>query len=264
MAQHGEVRLDAPRRRLRLVVAAVVALGLPGGVAAAAGAQAASAQVPDTTEVTTMTTGIHWLGHDAFCIEVEGRVVYVDPYRLQRDQPKADLILITHDHHDHCSPEDVARVRGPHTVVVTVAAAASRLPPPVRVVQAGDTLTVGGIGIEAVAAYNTNKFRSPGRPFHPKDAGYVGFVIAGGGRRIYHAGDTDAIPEMASVKADVALLPVSGTYVMTAEEAVEAARIIQPRVAVPMHVGAGIGSLEDATRFKTLAPMPVVVLEMEP
>jgi L-ascorbate metabolism protein UlaG (beta-lactamase superfamily) len=216
-----------------------------------------------TTEVENMIKGIHWLGHDSFRLEGSERVIYIDPYQLRSDEPKADLILITHDHSDHCSPEDVARIRAPKTVVVTIAAAAAQLPDPVRLVQPGDTLTVAGIGIQAVPAYNVNKFRSPGQPFHPKEAGHVGFVINVAGRRIYHAGDTDVIPEMAAIETEVALLPVSGTYVMTAEEAVEAAALVGPKVAIPMHVGAGIGSLEDAARFKEKASVPVVVLEIE-
>jgi L-ascorbate metabolism protein UlaG (beta-lactamase superfamily) len=122
---------------------------------------------------------------------------------------------------------------------------------------------VKGIPIEATAAYNINKFRSPGVPFHPKESRHVGFVITLDGVRVYHAGDTDCIPEMNEVRADIALLPVSGTYVMTAEEAVEAVKILGPALAIPMHVGRGIGSLEDATRFKELSPVPVRVLPME-
>ena len=210
-----------------------------------------------------MVENIHWLGHDSFRLEGEGKVIYIDPYQLSAGEPKADLILITHEHPDHCSPEDVARVRTGDTVVVTIPAAAAKLPNPVRVVNPGDSLTVAGVPIETVPAYNVNKFRSPGNPFHPRAAGHVGFIVTLAGQRIYHTGDTDVIPEMESVEADVALLPVSGTYVMTAEEAAEAARKIQPAVAVPMHVGAGIGELADANRFRDLASVPVQVLGIE-
>lgn len=227
--------------------------------------EASSPQEAQTakTEVEKMVENIHWLGHDSFRIEGDGQVIYIDPYQLEGAEPKADLILITHDHADHCSPGDVAKVRAEGTVVVTITAAAAKLPSPARIVNPGDTLTVKGIEIETVPAYNVNKFRSPGNPFHPKEAGHVGYIVTVEGRRIYHTGDTDVIPEMASVQADVALLPVSGTYVMTAEEAVEAAGIIQPKVAIPMHVGAGIGGLEDAQRFAEKAGVPVVVLEIE-
>lgn len=210
-----------------------------------------------------MAEGIHWLGHDCFRIEGDGQVIYIDPYELEGEPPAADIILVTHDHFDHCSPGDVARVRRQETVVVTVAAAAGKLEPPVRLVNPGDRLTVNGVPIEVVPAYNVNKFRSPGKPFHAKEAGYVGFVITVAGRRIYHTGDADLIPEMAAIRADVALLPVSGTYVMTVEEAVEAARLLRPGLAIPMHVGAGIGDLDDARSFVEQAPVPAEVLPIE-
>lgn len=211
---------------------------------------------------TELTAGIHWLGHDCFRIEWEGVTIYIDPYRI-KDGPPADLILITHDHFDHCSPEDIARIQKADTTFVTIASAAANLKGQVEIVKPGDEVTIKGVHIQAVPAYNTNKFRSPGNPFHPKQSGYVGFVLTLGERRIYHTGDSDHIPEMAEIKTDVALLPVSGIYVMTAEEAAEAAKTIQPKVAIPMHVGAGIGELEYTQTFKSLAPVSVVILPLE-
>ena len=209
-----------------------------------------------------LTAGLHWLGHDCFRIEWQGVTIYIDPYRL-KDGPPADLILITHDHFDHCSPDDVARIQKPETTIVTVAAAAAKLTGKVEIVQPGDELTLKGVHIRAVPAYNTNKFRSPGNPFHPKEKGYVGFVLTLGERRIYHTGDSDHIHEMGEIETDVALLPVSGIYVMTAEEAAEAARAIQPRLAIPMHVGADIGDLSATETFKRLANVPVTILPLE-
>jgi L-ascorbate metabolism protein UlaG (beta-lactamase superfamily) len=209
-----------------------------------------------------LTAGIHWLGHDSFRIDGEGVVIYLDPYQL-KGGPKADLILITHDHQDHASPIDVARIQKPETVIVTTAKAAEKFKGEIKTVKPGDELTVKGVAIQAVPAYNVNKFRSPGVPFHPREVGNVGFVITVKGVRIYHTGDSDFIPEMKGLAPDVALLPVSGTYVMTAEEAVEAAAAIKPKVAVPMHVGAGIGSLADAQRFQEKAAVPVIVLPLE-
>jgi L-ascorbate metabolism protein UlaG (beta-lactamase superfamily) len=205
---------------------------------------------------------IHWLGHDAFRIEAGGRVIYIDPWQISGG-PQADIILITHDHRDHCSPEDVAKIRGKNTHVVTVKAAAAKLPPPVTVVKPGDSLTIDGIPVTVIPSYNVNKFRSPGVLFHPREAGYAGYLFTVSGITIYHAGDSDPIPEMASVKADIALLPVSGIYVMTAEEAVSAADQIRPKLAIPMHVGRGIGSMADAERFKQKASVPVRILPME-
>jgi len=203
-----------------------------------------------------MIEGIHWLGHDSF--RFDGEVtVYVDPWKLKPGQPKADLILITHDHYDHCSPEDVAEISGPDTAIVTIKSCANKVKGQVHIVKPGDKTTVKGVKIEAVPAYNTNK------TFHPKDAGHVGFIFELGGRRIYHAGDTDLIPEMADFRVDVALLPVSGIYVMTAEEAAQAATRINPQLAIPMHYGAGIGTSEDGERFARLAKVKVTVLQPE-
>jgi L-ascorbate metabolism protein UlaG (beta-lactamase superfamily) len=220
------------------------------------------AAAPKEPEMKKLTANIHWLGHDSFRIDGEGVVIYLDPYKL-KEGPKADLILITHDHQDHASPADVAKIQKPDTVIVTSAKAAEKLTGEIKTVKPGDELTVKGVRIKAVPAYNVNKFRSPGVPFHPKEAGHVGYVITVKGARIYHTGDLDFIPEMKGLAPDVALLPVSGTYVMTAEEAVEAAAAIRPKVAIPMHVGEGIGSLADAQRFKEKATVPVIVLPIE-
>ena len=209
-----------------------------------------------------MIENIHWLGHDTFRIEND-KTIYIDPIKLKGRPLKADLILITHDHSDHCSPDDVARVAKDDTVIVTIAAAARSVKGDVRVVKPGESLVVQGIPIETVPAYNVSKFRSPGVPFHPKESGHVGFIITVGGVRIYHAGDTDVIPEMDDIETDVALLPVGGTYTMTADEAAEAANRIKPKLAIPMHWGAIVGSASDAQRFSDLCQMEVVILSQE-
>jgi L-ascorbate metabolism protein UlaG (beta-lactamase superfamily) len=196
-------------------------------------------------DAVSMTAKLHWLGHDTF--RVDGPpVVYVDPFQLPAGAPAADLILITHDHFDHCSPDDVKAIRGAHTVVVAPQAAAAKLPGPVEVIAPGESRVLGGVAVKAVPAYNTDK------KFHPKAAGMVGYVFAVAGTTYYHAGDSDRIPEMAGLAPDVALLPVSGTYVMTAEQAAGAARAIRPKVAVPMHYGAIVGAASDAERFAAL------------
>jgi len=208
---------------------------------------------------------VAWLGHSGFRISAGGRVIYIDPYRVPPGARKADLILITHGHYDHFSPQDVERLQKPTTEVIAPAAVAERLNGRVRSIAAGEEIdpeNVRGVSVRAVAAYNTSKRDKEGRVFHPREAGGVGFDLNVRGERLYHAGDTDVIPEMDSVAGvDVALLPVSGTYVMTAGEAAEAARRIQPRVAVPMHWGEHLGTREDALAFARQAPVEVTILE---
>ncbi|MGE5618508.1 MAG: MBL fold metallo-hydrolase [Sphingomonadaceae bacterium] len=197
-----------------------------------------------------MPKDIEWLGHDVFKVSNGSTVIYTDPFRLQEGSDKADLILITHDHFDHCSPEDVAKILKDDTAIVAPASCAAKLKGKVEVVRPGSRLEVKGVPIEVTWAYNVNKFRSPGEPFHPKSTDFVGYIFTANGRRIYLAGDTDLIPEMNDIEVDVALLPVSGTYVMTAEEAIEAANTaIKAKTFIPMHYNAIVGTDDDAQRF---------------
>ena len=183
-----------------------------------------------------------WLGHDGFRIDAE-ETIYFDPYDIAPG-PKADLILISHEHFDHCSPDDVSKIQGPGTVIITDKTSAEKLTGDVRIVAPGESMSLGEVKIEAVPSYNRDK------DFHPKQKAWLGFIVEVDGVRIYHAGDTDFIPEMKDLKVDIALLPVSGTYVMTAEQAVEAALSIQPKLAIPMHYGAIVGDDKDALAFK--------------
>jgi L-ascorbate metabolism protein UlaG (beta-lactamase superfamily) len=204
---------------------------------------------------------VEWLGHSGFRIRAGRASIYVDPYRAP-DGPAADAILITHGHYDHFSPQDLERLSGPGTTVVAPAPVAERLSGQVRSIAPGEVLELGRVDVRAVAAYNTSKRDGNGNPFHPREAGWVGYELRIGGERLYHSGDTDVIPEMDTVAGvDVALLAVSGTYVMTAGEAAEAARRIQPAVAVPMHWGEHIGTKADAESFADLAPVPVRILD---
>jgi L-ascorbate metabolism protein UlaG (beta-lactamase superfamily) len=202
------------------------------------------------TTVEDLISRLHWLGHDSFRLDGPP-VIYFDPWQLPEQPPIADLVLVSHEHHDHCSPADVGSISGPDTVVLASTGAAEKLPG-ARPVKPGERLQVAGVTVEAVPSYNTTKFRSPGVPFHPQQAAHVGYVVTVGKVRLYFAGDTDHIPEMAEISCDVALLPVSGIYVMTAEEAAEAARTIEPKTVVPMHYGSGIGTVDDGHRFAQL------------
>ena len=204
-----------------------------------------------------MVKNIHWLGHDTFKIVGE-KVIYTDPFNI-KNKDTADIILITHEHFDHCSPGDVKALQGPKTVIVTTPDCAKKLSGNIKTVRAGDKITVEGIEIEAVPSYNTNK------NFHPKDNEWVGYIFTVRGQRIYLAGDTDYIPEMKNIKVDIALLPVSGTYVMTAQEAVKAALDINPRIAIPMHYDSIVGTKDDAKTFAIglKGKIEVVLLKQE-
>ena len=198
---------------------------------------------------------ITWLGHDGFRIDAE-KTVYFDPYQIE-EGPVADLILISHDHFDHCSPEDVSKIQGPETVIVTEKDSAKKLKGDVRVLKPGDTVELGDVKIEAVPSYNTDK------DFHPKKNGWLGFIVETEGVKVYHAGDADFIPEMKDFEVDIALLPVSGTYVMTADQAVKAALAINPKLAIPMHYGAIVGDEQDALSFEKALEGKVDVLVLE-
>ena len=188
---------------------------------------------------------ITWFHHDSFMIELAGKTVYIDPFKINSSKP-ADFILVTHEHYDHCSPEDIKKIMKKDTVIICPVQAAEKLKGfNVKVIKSPESVMAGEIKIEAVPAYNTNK------PFHPKKDGKVGYILNYGGVRIYHMGDTDFTEEMKnSGKISIALVPVSGTYVMNAKEAAEAVDAIKPEIAVPMHYGLIVGNKNDGEDFK--------------
>ncbi len=199
------------------------------------------------------------IAHDTFRI-AGSKVIYTDPFKVSK-KDEADIVVLSHEHFDHLSLEDLQKVIQPGTTIIASPLCKDGLQKvkvkEMRFLDPGGKLTVGTpktgqVEVEAIAAYNINKFREPGKPFHPKENKGLGFIIRMDGTSVYLAGDSDLTPEMKAVRCDIALLPVSGTYVMTAEEAADAAAAINPKIAVPMHYGAIVGSDADARRFKSL------------
>ena len=200
---------------------------------------------------------LKWLGHSGFLIS-NSKVIYIDPYKIKSGLPKADIILLTHGHYDHCSVEDLDKIVKEGTKIFMTADCQSKIarfqtPVFMQVVEPNQEYEVGSIKICTTPAYNIDK------SFHPKEEGLVGYLIKMNSLIIYHAGDTDLIEEMQKMtghnqpdKKFIALLPVGGRFTMSAEEAVEAAKLIKPSIAIPMHWGSIIGSREDAEEFKLL------------
>jgi L-ascorbate metabolism protein UlaG (beta-lactamase superfamily) len=184
-----------------------------------------------------MAALIKWLARAGFQIKVDGRTVYVDLEKYGEASEKADLILVTHSHTDHCDPAKIKEVRKENTVIIAPEDCVPKIGGSVRTLKAGEEITVDNIKVRAVEAYNYKRFRSSGTPYHPKGLG-VGYLITVEGKTIYHAGDTDFIPEMRRLgQIDVALLPSGGTYTMDNAEAAEAALAINPKAVIPMHCG---------------------------
>ncbi len=196
-----------------------------------------------------------WLGHASFKLKAGDKTIYIDPWKVKKGE--ADLILITHSHFDHLSPDDVRRIQKKDTVIIATKDSASKLKGDIKTVKPGDNVDIDDMQIQAVPAYNI------GKNYHPKTNGWVGFVITLGGKKIYHAGDTDAIPEMKRVSVDTALLPIGGTYTMTADEAAQIANEFGPKLVVPMHWGTIVGSEADAERFKGLFKGETSILKPE-
>lgn len=184
-----------------------------------------------------MAITIKWLSNQSwFKLTINNIIIHIDPVYYKTYEgvdkeltEKADIILITHSHYDHCEPETICKLIKPETIMAGPEACKEKIKSGLRVIKAGDTFDAGNISIRAVYAYNI------GKHYHPKGFG-VGYVITADAKNIYHAGDTDNIPEMKELKnIDMALLPIGGTYTMDLMEAVEAAGIIKPKIVIPMH-----------------------------
>jgi len=197
---------------------------------------------------------IKWLGHASFRIDGQSATIYVDPWKLKTTKP-ADIICITHSHFDHLSEDDINLIKTDTTTIIGPPDCKASFGEAFKTIAPGQSVAVGNIKIEAVPAYNLDK------DFHPKKNNWVGYIITVDGVRVYHAGDSDAIPEMVNINTDVALLPVGGTYTMTVDQAVGAVNKMKPKVAIPMHCGDIVGSFTDRNAFQSAAKVPVVILE---
>ena len=201
-----------------------------------------------------MLENIEVLCHSSIRINKE-KVIYIDPFKINKNYNDADIIFITHDHYDHYSEEDIDKVIKEDTTIVIPKDLLKKLlkkginKNAIITVEPNEKYMVQGIKFETIPAYNTNK------TFHPKENGWVGYIIEIKGVRYYIAGDTDITEENRRVKCDVAFVPVGGTYTTDFKEAAQLINEIQPKIAVPIHYGSVVGTKQDATDFiKLLNP----------
>jgi L-ascorbate metabolism protein UlaG (beta-lactamase superfamily) len=206
---------------------------------------------------------IRFLGHASFQISGSS-TVYTDPYQLgsYRTLAPADIILVTHSHFDHCSSEDIGRLCTGQTVVLAshdCIDSLSGLPCSVMGISPNEETQIAEVRITAAPAYNL------GKQFHPRENSWNGYVFVVDGVRYYHPGDTDLVPEMNGIEADIVFLPVGGTYTMDAKEACEAVKRIRPKAAIPMHYGSIVGSIKDAEEFvRCVGDVGVLLPQVEP
>lgn len=212
-----------------------------------------------------MEPKITWYSQSSFMVEHGGKRIYIDPFRIPDGAPPADVLLLTHEHRDHLSAEDIAKVRNDNTTVIIGPNVEGKIEGPVTVLNIEESTTSDNLSVKAVAAYTITKLRDTGEPTHPKEHRHVGFVFEIDDLSFYFVGDSDVIPEMSGIgPVDYAFVPVSGKFVMTAEEAADAVAVFQPSVAIPCHYGVVVGSVDDARRFADLVPDQVRVWIMEP
>lgn len=206
-----------------------------------------------------MTENIHVFTQNSIRVTAGTRKIYIDPFQMREEPRDADFILITHDHYDHFSPEDIEKVAAGGTILVVPGKMAQKakevsgLVGRIETVTPGETYSIDGLELETVPAYNVLK------PFHPRGAGWVGYILSIDGKRIYIAGDTDLTKEIKNVRCDIALVPIGGTYTMDAKKAAELVNILQPEVAIPVHYGSIVGKISDAAVFAGSVKAPVKV-----
>lgn len=196
---------------------------------------------------------VSWLGHASFLISGK-KTVYIDPWKIDGEPHDGDVVLVSHSHYDHFSEEDIRSVLKEDGSVIGSADVISELGRG-SVINPGDTMQVGSIHIKGVPAYNTEK------EFHPRENGWLGFVVEMDGIRVYYAGDTDAAEEMEGLgDIDLALIPVGGTFTFDAGEAAEAVSRFSPKKVLPYHWGDVVGNRKDAQKFAKKAQVPVEIL----
>jgi len=214
-----------------LLILTIIAMTIPAN----------SQNIPVVDQITTSEgiVNMHFIGHGSLMFEINGFVIHIDPVRSYGNYdnlPKADLILVTHEHGDHLDLKLIEDLRKPGTIMYTNAISASKVSW-AKIMKAGDTQEINKITIEAVPAYNIVNQRSPGQPFHPKGNG-LGYILTIGGKRFYVAGDTENTPEMKALKnIDVAFLPMNLPYTMTPEMVADAAKAFKPKILYPYHFG---------------------------
>lgn len=195
-----------------------------------------------------MLENVEVLYHSSIKIK-DNKIIYIDPFKIDKDYNDADIVFITHDHFDHYSEEDIDKVINENTTIIIPEELLTKIlrkginKNAVITVESNKEYIVQGIKFETIPAYNTNK------TFHPKENDWVGYIITLDGIRYYIAGDTDITEENRKVKCDVAFVPVGGTYTMNYSEAAELVNIIKPKIAVPIHYGSIVGTKQDATNF---------------
>ncbi len=206
-----------------------------------------------------MTDNIKVFCQNSIRITAGNKKIYIDPYKMNESPKDADVILITHEHSDHYSPNDMKKVAGSDALLImpesmkSKESEASKIVSRIEYVKPSESKTIEGLQLETVPAYNINK------QFHPKSNGWVGYVLNVDGTRIYIAGDMDATEEAKAVKCDIALVPVGGTYTMTANEAADLINTMQPKIAIPVHYGSVVGSDADAQEFAKNVKDPIKV-----
>ncbi len=205
---------------------------------------------------------IQQLGHDGFLIWYKWKNIIIDPFQI-KENLQADYIFLTHNHKDHLSLDDIQKIIKDNTIIICPNACEENLMNMMNkkiFLDQNDNLTLDNFGVKTIPAYNIDKFRSPSILYHPKESGFVWYIFNFDWTKVYHAWDTDIIPEMENLYPDIALLPVSWVYTMTAQEAVKSIELIKPQVAIPMHYDSIVGTSEDAKYLKENADCEVIIL----